>query len=390
MRTGSKPRVSPDPLPNRIGAADAERLLGISRTKLHVLASSGRLHGRVLHRRGGRRHWQFKLTDVLALKRANNFVKYHKTHRLKKRETWGRHFGNIPTGFTVACRDYNEANLEPSNLCLVPLKVRRRLPHEWTQPGASKRTRTLLSREQVKYLRSNFSTQPTAELAAHLGCTVAALRARARRMRLRKSIECIRAQARASSRLPLGTERVKEHTGLIWVKVSLAGPQYEQWRPKQQVVWESANSRKVPRGWCVIFKDGDKRNFDAMNLELISKRERSAEGFARFLSYPKELQAVIKLNAKLGREIQRKLGCNRPIREPARKNTGPLGLARRWTADMDEVLYREYPTNPVQALAESLGVSLSSLRQRARRLQIRRLPETIIAEARAAAVAIPH
>ena len=387
MRRTSRVRVSNRPLPSRIGAAEAERLLGVSRTTLHVLANSGKLLGRVVDKPGARRHWQFKLRDVLRLKQANNFVKYHKAHRIKKREAWETYFGNIPVGFTVACRDLDESNLERTNLCLLPLKVRHRLPHEMAQSVPGRRTRTLLSPDQVKSLKADFANVPTPELAAQLGCTVAALRARARRMKLRKSIDCIRSQARESHRLPVGTERVKEHTGLVWVKMSLTGSQYEQWRPKHHVIWEQSTGRKVPPRFCVMFKDGDKRNFDRTNLELMSKREMSARGFARYFSYPESLQAAIKLTRKLEREVKRQQRGEEAGRTARKILASQRSQARPrlWTTKMDVALRRKYPTSNLVELAAKLGVTFDSLRNRARRLHLRRSPETIIAEARAAA-----
>jgi hypothetical protein len=113
MRKSLKPMVWNEPLPKLVGAAEAEQLLGISRTTLHVLAKSGKLPGRVIDKPGIHRYWQFKTADVFRLKETR-YVKYQKGHRVKKREAWARFFGGIPNGFTVACRDRNESKNTPA------------------------------------------------------------------------------------------------------------------------------------------------------------------------------------------------------------------------------------------------------------------------------------
>lgn len=73
---------------------------------------------------------------------------------------------------------------------------------------------------------------------------------------------------------PLGSERVTKD-GYIEVKIS--DKPYEgrrSWRSKQLVVYEKAHNCKVDtKKNCVIFLDGNNRNFDVKNLYLISRAE---------------------------------------------------------------------------------------------------------------------
>lgn len=373
-------------LPKRIGAALAQRLLGISRTTLHELAQSGRLPGRLIDRRGPA-HWEFKLSDVLRLKEAGTATK-HKQRSRRQIELWERYYGPVPQGFAPAFRDGDRSNASPNNLCLVPLRSYWRLS---TIKSAKQERRAAIkwTAEMKATLRARYAVSVNSDLANELGVSVASLRRCARKLRLRKDRAFIRQLASAANCLPVGTERLHDSTGSIWVKVAQHGDRHcERWRPKQHLVWEEATGQPVPIGYCVIFKDGNKENFDPGNLELISKREMSARGFARYLSYPNSLQKAIKLTKKLDRALQKRQRGESQDSNPVRSQTSSRRghpRIRIWTPRMDVVLRRKYPTMDLHELSALLGVTHSSLRNRARRLRLRRLPETIIAEARRAA-----
>lgn len=379
---------APDPapglkLPLYIGAREAELILGVARTTLHELAQSGRLPGRLVDLRGPAR-WQFKRSDVLKLK-ASGRQRKHKQRSRKQLELWRHYFGPIPDGLTAAFRDHDRSNVSPQNLCLVPLRKTRRAaskPREATTTSAKKLCWTVEMKAQV---RRKFPVTVTDELARELGVSSASLRRQARRMRLRKNRQFISAQSKVANRLPIGSERLHDSTGSMWVKVSHAGERHcERWRPKQHVIWEELAGRPVPDNHCVIFKDGNKLNFDPSNLELISRREMSARGFARFISYPEPLQKAIKLTSRLDRDIARRRKGEAVPPRAVRRGCAQ-GPPREWTAAMDRTLRRQYPVRPISEILVRLGVTESSLRQRARRLKVRRLPETIIREAREAA-----
>lgn len=116
--------------------------------------------------------------------------------------------------------------------------------------------------------------------------------------------------------LPIGTERRRaseKAKGMVSIKVGDHGKRSEQWRPKHHAVWERANGRPVPAGFCVIFKDGNKENFDPANLELNTPAEVFARSMARFRANPPALRRVIRLNRKLERELRRQMkNCSAP------------------------------------------------------------------------------
>ncbi len=66
---------------------------------------------------------------------------------------------------------------------------------------------------------------------------------------------------------PIGSERVSVD-GYTEVKVS----EPNKWRLKHQLVYESSKG-KIPKGYAVIFGDGDKSNFDIDNLILVSRHQ---------------------------------------------------------------------------------------------------------------------
>lgn len=73
---------------------------------------------------------------------------------------------------------------------------------------------------------------------------------------------------------PIGYERVTKD-GYIEVKV-MERPNREtgekNFKPKHRLIWEQAYG-PIPKGHNVIFKDGNKRNFELSNLELITNAE---------------------------------------------------------------------------------------------------------------------
>lgn len=66
---------------------------------------------------------------------------------------------------------------------------------------------------------------------------------------------------------PVGSERI-DAEGYTTVKVA----EPNKWRLKQQIVWEE-HCGVVPKGYVLIFADGDKTNFDIKNLLLASREK---------------------------------------------------------------------------------------------------------------------
>lgn len=65
----------------------------------------------------------------------------------------------------------------------------------------------------------------------------------------------------------IGSERIDKN-GYVMIKVA----EPNKWRIKQRVIYERENG-EIPRGCIVIFKDGDKTNFDIENLEVITRAQ---------------------------------------------------------------------------------------------------------------------
>ena len=72
--------------------------------------------------------------------------------------------------------------------------------------------------------------------------------------------------------LPIGTE-LELPDGYIWVKINdiPKAKKNVNWRQKHRLIWEQ-NIGEIPDGYLVIFKNGDRKNFDIDNLACISKQ----------------------------------------------------------------------------------------------------------------------
>ena len=66
---------------------------------------------------------------------------------------------------------------------------------------------------------------------------------------------------------PVGSERVN---GDGYVDVKIADP--NKWRAKHRLLWEEENG-PIPKGYVIIFGDGNRRNFQQDNLILVSKSQ---------------------------------------------------------------------------------------------------------------------
>jgi biotin operon repressor len=357
-----------------LSAVEAQLVLGVSSATVNRLARSAELPGKLIDTVKGHR-WRFRQRDVMNLKKKGALQYRQPSHRPIERTLWEQYFGKIPLGFSVAFRDEDRSHVSASNLCLVPLQSRHR------SPPARKRTRVRWTEQRLDMLRTKYPTSSTEDIARELGMSLCTVRQKAVLLRLRKTRDYVSKRAKEGRRLPLGTERVRI-ANFVWVKVAFDGPFHRQWRPKHHLIWEQATGQRVPPGFVLAFKDGNKRNFETSNFELMTRREQSARGFAEYLSIPEPLQQAVRLQKKIQREIRRQLLGGRAGVVKRSKPHSPRGPSVPWTDDMIDVLENHYPTAPLATLARDLGVSESALRNKARKLKLRRSPETIIAEAR--------
>lgn len=71
--------------------------------------------------------------------------------------------------------------------------------------------------------------------------------------------------------VPVGTI-TKTAEGVALIKVSMDGGQWDRWMPIHRKVWEDHHG-PIPEGMMVIFKDGNKDNWEIDNLALITNGE---------------------------------------------------------------------------------------------------------------------
>lgn len=90
----------------------------------------------------------------------------------------------------------------------------------------------------------------------------------------------------------IGEERI-DKDGHVLVKIA-----HKVWVRKQRVIWESVHG-KIPKGYILRCKDGNKHNFDINNLFLITMAENMKMNGS--YNYPIELQQTIRLVNKLKR-----------------------------------------------------------------------------------------
>jgi hypothetical protein len=369
---------------SHIGTAEAASILGVLGCTVHVLARRGTLKGTLVDRPGQIRKWKFKRADVVALKESGECV----THGERiERVLWKRYFGEIPEGARPAFRDGNRQNFDRDNLYLVykQRKPKKRPKKAYKAPWSRKED-ALLLREAPRCL--------SRVLAVMLpDRSIAAIRRRLRFLGIRRKPEVVRQllSGKGSRQyLPVGTERLHVRWNTIYVKVTETGPAHKKWRPKHFLVWEKANGCLLPENYRVLFKDGNRMNFAPENLQAMSRNEMSALANIRFRSYPKAIQDLARMSSKIKQEAERALrGHIEPKAMPANYRKGGSGRSRdshtKWTPEMDAILEREWPRKFRWDVAAQIGVTESAAFNRAKRLNVQRLPETRLAEARARA-----
>ncbi|SIQ14665.1 HNH endonuclease signature motif containing protein [Marinobacterium stanieri] len=93
---------------------------------------------------------------------------------------------------------------------------------------------------------------------------------------------------------PMYTERTNK-SGYIEIKVPIANPYNKQktrYMPKHRWLWMQKHG-DIPRTHAVIFKDGDRTNFDDDNLALVTRRQLSMLNIRNYFEAPAELKESI-------------------------------------------------------------------------------------------------
>ena len=102
---------------------------------------------------------------------------------------------------------------------------------------------------------------------------------------------------------PIGHERVCD--GYLQRKVTDTGNTPRDYRPVHHLVWEEHTGEPVPEGHALVFRDGNRRNFDPANLELITRAELMRRN-SYHTNLPPELAQIVQLRGALTRRINRR------------------------------------------------------------------------------------
>ena len=101
---------------------------------------------------------------------------------------------------------------------------------------------------------------------------------------------------------PVGSEKI-DKDGFVRVKISNDGAKYKVWKLKHHLVYKQYHPEiEIGKDDRVIFLDGNKRNFDISNLELISRREQislTKFGELKDADETRALISLIRLRCKL-------------------------------------------------------------------------------------------
>lgn len=99
---------------------------------------------------------------------------------------------------------------------------------------------------------------------------------------------------------PLWSERICKD-GYVEISIPERNPHtgFEtRFKKKHVWVWEQENGKK-PDGCAVIFKDGDNRNFELSNLELVTRAELLSLNLHGYKDHPNELKPTVMALAKM-------------------------------------------------------------------------------------------
>ena len=97
---------------------------------------------------------------------------------------------------------------------------------------------------------------------------------------------------------PVGTIRVVDGYQEIKVEEGM-----RQWKQLHRVIWERLNG-PIPKGYNLVFLDGNKENISIAKLSPMSKADNMRRN--SFLNYPKEIADVIRLTGAINRQIKKR------------------------------------------------------------------------------------
>lgn len=187
--------------------------------------------------------------------------------------------------------------------------------------------------QQVEWLRDLYPDTSNAQIAKLLGRTEPSVLQKAIKLGLKKSAEYLETKPGCFSKCikpwnkgkkwdsggrsaetrfkkgqnphnwhPIGHERLTKD-GIWERKVADTKVKSQDWRPIHVLVWEQCNG-PVPEGHIVVFRDGNRENFDPSNLECISRAENMRRNSVHRL--PKEVAELVQLMGALNRQINKR------------------------------------------------------------------------------------
>ena len=107
----------------------------------------------------------------------------------------------------------------------------------------------------------------------------------------------------AAHHMPIGATRPFEGYLLLKVADVPNVPYTVNWKLLHVLNWERANGRPLPAGHCLVFRDRNRQNCEASNLELITRAENMRRNTLHRL--PKPLRFAIYAKGALNRRINR-------------------------------------------------------------------------------------
>lgn len=204
-------------------------------------------------------------------------------------------------------------------------------------------TRHIWTSDEIATVRRLYADLSAADCADHLGLSIKQVQHKAHKLGLKKSPEWIAERSRAAmqdeshpahrSRFtsghatwnkgisfdaggrsaetqfkhgqrphtwnPIGHERLTKE-GYLQRKVSDTGVTRRDYVAVHRLVWIEHNG-PAPAGYAVVFRDGNNRNFDIDNLELVSRADLMARNTVHRL--PKEVSLAVQMLGALRRKI---------------------------------------------------------------------------------------
>ncbi|MCQ4165103.1 HNH endonuclease signature motif containing protein [Tahibacter harae] len=101
---------------------------------------------------------------------------------------------------------------------------------------------------------------------------------------------------------PVGAERISKD-GIRQRKVNDDMPFQGRWKAVHAINWEAANG-PIPKGYLVVFRDGNRDNVALENLELISRSENLRRNSLH--RFPKELVSLCQLKGAVTRQLNKR------------------------------------------------------------------------------------